>query len=372
MKLKMLGMVCLLGLLLACSTHTPTPAPVPVPPTPAPNVNPPASTVVVVTLAPNTATMNSGGTLQFTPTVIGSTNTAVTWYLCGGTITAGGLYTAPTVTTKTTYCVSAISVADTSKVATSFVTVKPLADTVSVAMSLTSGDGQVIGMPVVYSYTVTSSKGYLTSISTNCGDGTTQVQNLFNQPPSGTTLTIVGMQTVTSGVICYPTKVGTLAPSMTVTDTLGAVGKAVAVNTTLPVDPCATAVVFGYTLPSWITALNWTNPADVQYSGTSTKPVATPTGQTTLPSTYTLQNYGRQYCVLLTAGGGTPPYTFSGTNLPPGLAVSSVNSTMGLLSGVATTAGTYTGVQLTVTDSKGVVAQLAPRSMKVCVMGAVC
>ncbi|HEY0639236.1 MAG TPA: S8 family serine peptidase [Pseudonocardiaceae bacterium] len=49
----------------------------------------------------------------------------------------------------------------------------------------------------------------------------------------------------------------------------------------------------------------------------------------------------------MTASGGTPPYTWSATGLPPGL---SINASSGLISGTPTTPGTYT---VTVTASAG-------------------
>lgn len=82
---------------------------------------PPAS--VVVTISPTTATVVAGATQTFTPSVTGTTNTAVTWSVQevgGGTITAG-LYTAPG--TGGVYHVVATSQADTSKSATATVTV---------------------------------------------------------------------------------------------------------------------------------------------------------------------------------------------------------------------------------------------------------
>jgi Glycoside hydrolase family 44 len=74
-----------------------------------PPPGPPSITVVV---APKTATVNQGNTQQFSATVGGTTNTAVTWSIDSGSgsIAVGGLYTAPatpgtysvTVTTQAT------------------------------------------------------------------------------------------------------------------------------------------------------------------------------------------------------------------------------------------------------------------------------
>jgi hypothetical protein len=81
--------------------------------------------VVALSVAPTTASLLSSGTQTFTASVTGTTNTAVTWAVQegtpGGTITSGGLYTAPGA--AGTYHVVATSVADTSKSATATVTV---------------------------------------------------------------------------------------------------------------------------------------------------------------------------------------------------------------------------------------------------------
>lgn len=65
-------------------------------------------------------------------------------------------------------------------------------------------------------------------------------------------------------------------------------------------------------------------------------------------TTTTLPNgvVGQPYSVQCNVTGGTPPYTWSATNLPPGLSISAD----GLISGTPTASGTG-DVTLTVTDA---------------------
>ncbi len=83
------------------------------------------SALVVVTLSNTSATVSIGSSKSFTATVTGNANTAVTWTVQegapGGTITSGGVYTAPA--TPGTYHVIATSVADNTKSASATVTV---------------------------------------------------------------------------------------------------------------------------------------------------------------------------------------------------------------------------------------------------------
>src|SRR5258708_2575572 len=88
---------------------------------------------VSVSISPTSATLNGGGTQQFTATVSGSTNTAVTWSLSGaGTLSSSGLYTAPaTVANQTTTTVKATSHADPTKSPSATGTINPVAVSVS-------------------------------------------------------------------------------------------------------------------------------------------------------------------------------------------------------------------------------------------------
>jgi len=79
---------------------------------------------VSVTLAPPEVSLMAGQTQQFTPTVTGAPNTAVTWTITPaiGTISSTGLYTAPaSFLAAATVTVRATSVAETSRSATATV-----------------------------------------------------------------------------------------------------------------------------------------------------------------------------------------------------------------------------------------------------------
>ena len=83
---------------------------------------------VSVQVSPATASLRASQQQQFTGSVTGNTNTAVTWTYSPqiGTLTANGLYTAPaSVSTPQTVSVTATSQADTTKSAVATVTLLP-------------------------------------------------------------------------------------------------------------------------------------------------------------------------------------------------------------------------------------------------------
>ena len=80
-----------------------------------------AAGTVAVTISPTSATVALNALQQFTASVTGSSNTAVTWSASCGSIINTGLYTAPS--SATTCAVTATSVADPTKSATAPVTV---------------------------------------------------------------------------------------------------------------------------------------------------------------------------------------------------------------------------------------------------------
>jgi hypothetical protein len=70
----------------------------------------PSPTTITVTVSPATVSLNVGATAQFTATVAGTSNDAVTWTTSGGAISPSGLYTAPPLGGD--YLVTATSAAD--------------------------------------------------------------------------------------------------------------------------------------------------------------------------------------------------------------------------------------------------------------------
>src|ERR1700682_984601 len=102
---------------------------------------------VAIQVNPNSATVTGATTQQFAATVTGTSNMAVTWSVSGascsgaacGTISGGGLYTAPvTVPSPATLNVTAISVADPTKSASATVTTVGAAAAVLLSISPTS------------------------------------------------------------------------------------------------------------------------------------------------------------------------------------------------------------------------------------------
>ena len=80
-----------------------------------------AVSVSSVSISPTSVTLPANATQQFTATVTGMTNTAVSWSATGGSISPTGLYTTPG--TAGTYMVTATSVADPTQFSTASVTV---------------------------------------------------------------------------------------------------------------------------------------------------------------------------------------------------------------------------------------------------------
>jgi len=187
----------------------------------------------------------------------------------------------------------------------------------------------------------------------------------FTESPYSGCVGFAGQQ---SGITCPLTiahtynNAGTYTVYFLATDNDGQVAQTTSTITVNASSPCAPNLanvpgVAVYTLPSWITALNFTGPADVIYGGSVYKHTTASGTQTWLPH----GTVGAPYCMWLNAGGGRPPYMFSATGLPPQIEVSEA----GQITGTATLSGNYT-INFKVTDAEGNVATLLPRWIEVC------
>jgi Putative Ig domain len=89
-------LLCLTGLTTACGA-------------PSQSASSASSSSTALSLSPGSATLASLEQLQFTARISGTPNTAVTWSASAGTISSGGSFTAPKVTSKTTVIITATS-----------------------------------------------------------------------------------------------------------------------------------------------------------------------------------------------------------------------------------------------------------------------
>ena len=105
-------------------------------------------------ISPNGLNLVSGETQQFTATILNTSNPGVTWSASSGTISADGLFTAPTVATNTRVLVSAASVEDGSKTASATLMIEPSGTLRITTTALPTG---AVGSP--YESTLTASGG---------------------------------------------------------------------------------------------------------------------------------------------------------------------------------------------------------------------
>jgi PKD repeat protein len=160
----------------------------------------PAPQPVSVSISPTSATVSSGGALQFAATVANTTNQTVTWTTTAGTISSTGLLTAPVVSTSTTIVVTATSVAAPSKAASATVTVLPSApQIISVAVSPTL---TTVSSGGTRQFTATVANSTNQAVIWTATAGTISSAGLFTAPVVLTNTTI----TVTASSVADPSK----------------------------------------------------------------------------------------------------------------------------------------------------------------------
>jgi hypothetical protein len=143
----------------------------------------PLSTVSVK-VSPATASLQVGQHTQFTATVSGTTNTAVTWKASGGTVTTTGYYTAPS--SAGTYTVTAASVASSTKTASAVVTVSQSGQ-VSISVSPATANVPVGGRQQ-FSALVSGTSN--TAVTWSASGGTITTSGMYTAPTRAGTYTV--------------------------------------------------------------------------------------------------------------------------------------------------------------------------------------
>ena len=150
--------------------------------------------VIAISLSPTSVSVATGGTQQFTATVTGTTNQAVTWRVndaqggtsATGTISSSGLYTAPaTVPNPPAVTVSAVPQADTSKSASATVTIS------------TSSNVSVYVSPTATTVPTGTSTQFVATVS---GTSNTAVTWQVSGGSTNGTITTDGVYTAPAGV----------------------------------------------------------------------------------------------------------------------------------------------------------------------------
>ena len=201
---------------------------------------PPPPPPITVSVIPTSVNVFLGATFQFGVVVSNTANTAVTWSVNGiaggnstvGTITAGGLYTAPAILpAQTSITVEAVSQADATKSSTAAVTIS---SNVSVTVAPATADVELgavrqfmatVGGTGNPSRDVTWSVSGVGCMGAACGS-IDAAGNLTAPPilPSPETIT------VTARSVADPAKSGTAAGRITSTFTLAITGPASVFN----------------------------------------------------------------------------------------------------------------------------------------------
>lgn len=156
---------------------------------------------VAISINPTSAAMLTGATQQFTATVTGSANTAVTWQVNSttggnatvGTISNAGLYTAPVAVPATPVTVTAISQADATKQATATISL-----TAALAVAVT---------PNAASIAVGATQQFTATVTGNANQSVTwQVNGVTGGDPGNGTISVTGLYTApnvipTAGIV---------------------------------------------------------------------------------------------------------------------------------------------------------------------------
>jgi Divergent InlB B-repeat domain len=183
---------------------------------------------VTVSVTPASATVQTGSTQQFSASVTGTSNTAVTWSVSDvtggnqtvGTISSTGLYAAPaTIPTPSAVTVSAASAVDSSRAASAAVTVTGTIETAT--QTITAANGGTIMLPSGSNVTIPA--GAFASGQTVTASLMT---SLPTQPPSGFIVGVGPALVLSTSVPPFNTSTGNIQFVINTTSNSGLQGSA--------------------------------------------------------------------------------------------------------------------------------------------------
>jgi hypothetical protein len=173
-------------------------------------------TAVAIIISPTTASVTAGTPKQFIPSVTGTTNVGVKWFVDGvlggstasGAVTTGGLYTAPSV--AGTHTVSVTANADLTKTASAAVTITTIGIFISpTSASVNTGSSKQF-IPSVTGTTNTGVKWLVDNVlGGSTASGTITTGGLYTAPSA------VGTHTVSITANADPTKSASAAVTVT-------------------------------------------------------------------------------------------------------------------------------------------------------------
>ncbi|MGO9073110.1 MAG: putative Ig domain-containing protein, partial [Terriglobales bacterium] len=158
---------------------------------------------ITVSVSPSSVTLSSGGNQQFTATVTGTANTAVTWLATAGSIGSNGLYAAPVVNSTSSATITATSQAEPSQSASAAVTINPSQQQSSVQIA-------TLSLPIGQ-----QGEFYFASFSATGGTQPYTWSMTGGNLPQGISLSAIGELSGT------PTAVGSSSFTVLVTDATG-------------------------------------------------------------------------------------------------------------------------------------------------------
>jgi Big-like domain-containing protein len=139
---------------------------------------PPVTSNIQVSVSPTAASLQTGAQQQFSASVSGTSNAAVTWSASGGSIAASGMYTAPS--NAGTYTITAISNSDSAKSGSALAVVSAPQP---VAVSISPGSASVEeANQVQFTATVSGLSNTAVTWVVTRGTGTITQSGLFTAP----------------------------------------------------------------------------------------------------------------------------------------------------------------------------------------------